>query len=43
MNIKNSRLCEIVAMLLAPCHNLQSLTPIENIVAMYDEAWIYGK
>jgi uroporphyrinogen decarboxylase len=29
--------------ILAPCHNLQSLTPIENIVAMYDEAWIYGK
>jgi uroporphyrinogen decarboxylase len=29
--------------ILAPCHNLQALTPIENIVAMYDEAWIYGK
>jgi uroporphyrinogen decarboxylase len=29
--------------ILAPCHNIQSLTPVENIVAMYDEAWIYGK
>jgi len=29
--------------ILAPCHNLQPVTPIENIVAMYDEAWKYGK
>ncbi len=29
--------------ILASCHNLQSLTPVENIVAMYDEAWHYGK
>ena len=29
--------------ILAPCHNLQSITPIENIIAMYDEAWNYGK
>lgn len=29
--------------ILAPCHNLQSMTPVENIVAMYDEAWAYGK
>ena len=29
--------------ILAPCHNLQSMTPVENIVAMYDEAWTYGK
>jgi uroporphyrinogen decarboxylase len=29
--------------ILAPCHNLQSLTPIENIIAMYDEAWNYGQ
>lgn len=29
--------------ILAPCHNLQSLTPLENIVAMYDEAWNYGR
>jgi uroporphyrinogen decarboxylase len=28
--------------ILAPCHNIQSLTPVENIVAMYDEAWRYG-
>jgi uroporphyrinogen decarboxylase len=29
--------------ILAPCHNLQSLTPLENIIALYDEAWNYGK
>ena len=25
-------------LIIAPCHNLQPITPIENIVAMYDEA-----
>jgi uroporphyrinogen decarboxylase len=29
--------------ILAPCHNIQAVTPIENIIAMYDEAWEYGK
>lgn len=29
--------------ILAPCHNLQAITPIENIIAMYDEAWHYGQ
>ena len=29
--------------ILAPCHNLQSPTPIENIIAMYDEAWHYRR
>jgi len=29
--------------ILAPCHNLQAVSPVENIVAMYDEAWNYGK
>jgi uroporphyrinogen-III decarboxylase len=29
--------------ILAPCHNLQVNTPVENIIAMYDEAWHYGK
>ena len=29
--------------ILAPCHNLQVVTPLENILAMYDEAWQYGK
>jgi uroporphyrinogen decarboxylase len=29
--------------ILAPCHNLQPNTPVENIIAMYDEAWRYGK
>jgi uroporphyrinogen decarboxylase len=28
--------------ILAPCHNLQAVTPVENIVAMYDEAYAYG-
>ena len=28
--------------ILAPCHNLQAVTPIENIVAMYEEAYRYG-
>lgn len=29
--------------ILAPCHNLQVNTPSANIIAMYDEAWRYGK
>jgi len=29
--------------ILAPCHNLQPVTPLENIFAMYDEAWNYGR
>jgi len=29
--------------ILAPCHNLQVNTPVENILAMYDEAWKYGR
>jgi len=28
--------------ILAPCHNLQVNTPVENILAMYEEAWRYG-
>jgi uroporphyrinogen decarboxylase len=28
--------------ILASCHNLQSVTPLENVLAMYDEAWHYG-
>jgi uroporphyrinogen decarboxylase len=28
--------------ILAPCHNLQVNTPVENIIAMYDEAYRYG-
>jgi len=28
--------------ILAPCHNLQANTPVENILAMYDEARTYG-
>jgi uroporphyrinogen decarboxylase len=28
--------------ILAPCHNLQVNTPVENIIALYDEAWRYG-
>ncbi len=29
--------------ILAPCHNLQAVSPVENILALYDEAWEYGK
>jgi uroporphyrinogen decarboxylase len=29
--------------ILAPCHNLQPVTSVENIIAMYDEAWNYGR
>ena len=29
--------------ILAPCHNLQAVTPVENIIAMYDEAGKYGR
>jgi len=29
--------------ILAPCHNIQAVTPIENIIAMYDEAYRYGE
>jgi uroporphyrinogen decarboxylase len=29
--------------ILAPCHNLQAVSPVENIVAMYDEAFSYGR
>lgn len=29
--------------ILAPCHNIQSVTPVENIIAMYDEAQRYSK
>ena len=29
--------------ILASCHNLQVNTPVENIIAMYDEAWKRGK
>lgn len=28
--------------ILAPCHNLQAVSPLANIVAMYEEAWAYG-
>lgn len=29
--------------ILASCHNLQPVTPLENILAMYDEAWQSGR
>jgi uroporphyrinogen decarboxylase len=28
--------------ILAPCHNLQAITPVENVVAMYEAAVEYG-
>jgi uroporphyrinogen decarboxylase len=35
--------CDHTGYILAPCHNLQSNTPLANILALYDEAWKYGK
>ena len=32
-----------VGYILAPCHNIQVITPVENIIAMYDEAYNYGR
>ena len=29
--------------ILGPCHAMLDNTPVENILALYDEAWIYGK
>jgi uroporphyrinogen decarboxylase len=29
--------------ILAPCHNIQSVSPAENIVAMYEAGYEYGK
>jgi uroporphyrinogen decarboxylase len=29
--------------ILAPCHNIQSVSPVENIVAMYETGYEYGK
>jgi len=29
--------------ILAPCHDIQSAKHVENIIAMYDGAWKYGK
>jgi uroporphyrinogen decarboxylase len=28
--------------ILAPCHNVQALTPIENVLAMYEAAYELG-
>jgi hypothetical protein len=25
-------------LIIAPCHNIQAITPVENILAMYEEA-----
>ncbi len=44
MNARERMLAAInTGYILAACHNLQSNTPVENIVAMYDEAWKYGR
>ncbi len=29
--------------ILAPCHNLQAVSPVANVLAMYDEAWRCGQ
>ena len=35
--------CDKTGYILAPCHCIQAVSPVENILAMYDEAWRYGK
>jgi uroporphyrinogen decarboxylase len=39
----DSLACDGTGYILAPCHNLQAVSPVENILAMYDEAWRYGR
>ena len=29
--------------ILAPCHNIQAVSPPENVVAMYETAYEYGR
>jgi uroporphyrinogen decarboxylase len=29
--------------ILAPCHNIQPLTPVENIIAMYEAGYEFGR
>jgi len=41
--VDNLRLLGPDGYILAPCHNLQSITPPENIVAMYDTAYAEGR
>jgi uroporphyrinogen decarboxylase len=35
--------CDGTGYILSPCHCIQPVTPVENILAMYDEAWRYGQ
>jgi uroporphyrinogen decarboxylase len=39
----DSLACDSTGYILAPCHNIQAVSPVENIVAMYEEAWSYGR
>lgn len=34
---------KLIKGLFAPCHNIQVITPIENIVAMYKTAIVYNE
>ena len=34
--------CDNTGFILAPCHNVQAFTPLENVLAMYDYAKEYG-
>ena len=34
--------CDRTGYILAPCHNIQGLTPVENVIAMYDFAKKYS-
>jgi len=35
--------CDGAGFIIGPCHNLQPVTPIENIIALYETAHEYGK
>jgi uroporphyrinogen decarboxylase len=34
--------CDRTGFIIGPCHNLQAVTPVENILAMYEAARMYG-
>ena len=39
----DSLYCDRTGYILAPCHNLQAITPVENIIAMYSHAKSYSE
>jgi uroporphyrinogen decarboxylase len=41
--IENLRIFAPARWICAPCHNIQTVSPTENIVAMYDTVYEYGR